>query len=254
MYPILLRIGEYELRAYGLMIALAFIVGTWLGAKEAKRKGFNPDLVYDLLLYAMVFSIIGARLYYVLFSEPSYFFSNPMEIFAVWKGGIAVHGGLLGGLVAAIFFCKMRNIPFWDFADTLTPSLMIGQAIGRGACTLNGCSFGKPTDMPWAVIFTNPDSMAPLNIPLHPTQFYELTGDLILFAVIWSLRKKMNFSGQLFLLYWCLYAILRFIVEQFRGDSLMVGDFRAAQVLSIIIFITAASIYFVRKTNQTVKL
>lgn len=251
MYPILFKIGNFELRAYGLMIALAFITATLLGAKEAKRRGFDPNLIFDFLFYAMIFGILGARIYYVIFADLNWFLKNPFEIIAIWKGGISLHGGLIGGILTAIWFCKKKKILFWQFADLMAPSMIIGQAVGRLACTFNGCSYGRPTDVPWAIMFTNPDAMAPLNIPLHPTQFYELFTDLLIFLFIWILRKRTVVDGQLFLIYGMLYAIARFIIEYFRGDSLLIaGLLPVPQAISIIIFITSFILYMMRITRK----
>jgi len=249
MYPILIQIGEFQVRWYGIMIALAFLAGTLLGTREARRKGYDPDLIYDLLFYAMIGGIGGARLYYVLVSNPAYFFSHPLDIFAIWRGGLALHGGLIGGILAGLWFCKKRGLAFWSFADLLTPSIMLGQAVGRGACTFNGCSYGKPTDLPWAITFTNPASQAPHNIALHPTQFYEMGTDFIIFFAIWNLRKKTRFDGQLFLIYAMTYGVARFILEFFRGDSLMVADrFPVPQVFSVFLFVAVLAAYIWRQS------
>src|SRR3972149_11193986 len=194
MHPIFLQYGSFEIRWYGIMIGLAFLVGTWVGVKEAKRNGYDPELIYDLLFYVMIAGILGARLYYVAASNLSYFIEHPSHILAIWRGGLSLHGGLIGGLFAGIVFCKKRGLGFWSFSDLLTPSIILGQAVGRGACTLNGWSFRKHSDLPWAITFTNPVNPAPHNIPLHPTQFYEMGTDLLIFLVLWTLRKRMRFE------------------------------------------------------------
>jgi phosphatidylglycerol:prolipoprotein diacylglycerol transferase len=251
MFPILIKIGSIELRSYGVMIALAFLVGTWLGAREARRKGFDPELIFDLLFVVMLSSLAGARLYFVLVSEPLEYLRHPWEILAVWKGGMSLHGGLLGGLLAGFWFTRSRRLPFWRFADTVTPAIMLGQAVGRMACVLNGCSYGKPTSLPWAITFTNVNSAAPHNIPLHPTQFYELSTDLALFGVLWLLRKRMRFDGQLFLVYWMSYGLARLFLETFRGDSLLVaGLIPVPQVASAIIILLAGSVYLNRRRAE----
>lgn len=249
MHPILLQIGSLEIRWYGMMIALAFLAGTVLGAYEARRRGYDPGLIYEFLFYVMIAGIAGARLYYVLISNPIYFFKHPLDILAIWRGGLSLHGGLLGGLLVGIGFCRKRHLAFWSFADLLTPSILLGQAVGRGACTLNGCSYGKPTTIPWAVTFTDPAAQAPHNVPLHPAPLYEMASDLVLFLLLWRLRKRMRFDGQLFLTYAALYAAARFILEFFRGDSLTVGGLvPVPQVFSVFLFITALSIYAWRQS------
>lgn len=251
MHPIFLQYGSFEIRWYGIMIGLAFLVGTWVGVKEAKRKGYDPELIYDLLFYVMIAGILGARLYYVVASNPSYFIEHPSQILAIWRGGLSLHGGLIGGLLAGIVFCKKRGLSFFRFSDLLTPSIILGQAVGRGACTLNGCSFGKPSDLPWAITFTNPQAQAPHNIPLHPTQFYEMGTDLLIFLVLWTLRKRMRFEGQLFLVWAITYAVARFILEFFRGDSLLIGRLiPVPQVFSVALLIVAISLYLWRKSQS----
>ncbi len=249
MHPIFLKIGEFQIRWYGVMIALAFLAAALLGAREARRKSHDPELIYDLLVYVMFAGIAGARIYYVLVSNPSYFATHPWDILFIWRGGLSLHGGLIGGILAGLWFCRRRRLAFWSFADLLTPSIVLGQAVGRGACTLNGCSFGKPTDLPWAITFTDPASQAPHNIPLHPTQFYEMGTDVVIFLAMWTLRKKTRFDGQLFLLYAFTYAIARFILEFFRGDSLLVADrFPVPQVFSIFLFILTPTLYVWRSS------
>jgi phosphatidylglycerol:prolipoprotein diacylglycerol transferase len=244
MHPVFLQIGTVEIRWYGVMIALAFLAGTLLGVREARRRGVDPELIYDLLLHVMPAGIAGARLDYILFSNPAYFFHHPSEIAAIWQGGLALHGGLIGGVLAGIWFCRRRRLAFWSFADLLTPSILLGQAVGRGACTLNGCSYGKPTTLPWAVTFTDPAAQAPHNLPLHPTQLYEMASDFAILLFLWHFRKKTRFDGQLFLMYVTLYAAARFILEVFRGDSLKLADlFPVPQVFSLFLFITALAFY-----------
>lgn len=248
MYPIFLKIGPLEIRFYGIMIALAVLTGTVMGVKEAKRRGWDPELIYDFVLYAMIAGIVGARLYYVAASAPLWYLRHPLEIPAVWHGGLSVHGGLLGGLLAGIWFCRKRKIAFWSFADLATPALILAQAVGRGACILNGCSYGKPTTLPWAITFTNPASMAPHDIPLHPTQWYELTTDLMVFSLIWFLRTRTRFPGQLFLIYGVSYGVTRFVLEFFRGDSLLVaGLFPVPQAMSVVLLLASLSFYMAQR-------
>lgn len=254
MFPILIKLGSIEIRSYGVMIALAFVAGLIVGVKEAKRRGVNPDLIHDFLAYAMLGGILGARLYYVAVSEPLWYLSHPGQILAVWKGGLSIHGGIVGGLLAGVWFTRRRRLGFWKFADLLTPSLILGQTIGRLACVLNGCSYGKPApDLPWAVVFTDLNAQAPLGVPLHPTQFYELFTDLGIFLLLWGLRKRLTaFDGQLFLIYGICYGVARFVLEAFRGDSLMLGDFMpVAQAMSLVILAISLALFISRRLTAT---
>ncbi len=234
MYPILLTIGGFHLRAYGTLIAIALLTGAWLAGREASRKDLPPECVQDFVIWATLFGLLGARLYYLTFFSPRVFLEDPLGVFAIWRGGLAIHGALLAGAATAIWYVRRHHLSFWRLADTLAPSVILGQAIGRLACFLNGDAFGIPTTLPWAVTFTNPAAMAPLGVPLHPTQLYEMSLNLVLFGLLWWWRTRVRFDGQLFLLYAGGYGIIRFIVENFRGDQLQyAGGISAAQTLSL---------------------
>ena len=192
------------------------------------------------------------RLYFLSIFDPSIFGEHPGEILAIWNGGLSIQGGLLGGLIAGILFCRARRISFWDFADLLTPSVILGQAVGRVACVLNGCSFGKPTLLPWAVTFTDPRSAAPRDIPLHPTQFYEMGADLLIFLLVWNLRKRTRFGGELFLIWAMAYGGARIFLEMFRGDSLLITpNLPAARLFGLASMAAAAGLFLWRRARTT---
>lgn len=240
MYPILLKIGGFHLRAYGTLIAIALLTGTWLAGREAARKGIPPERVQDFAVWAALFGILGARLYYLAFFSPRVFLEDPLGVLAIWRGGLAIHGAILAGAATAVWYVRRHRLSFWVFVDTLAPAVILGQAIGRLACFLNGDAYGLPTTLPWAVTFTNPESMAPLGVPLHPTQLYEMTLNLALFGLLWWWRTRIRFDGQLFLLYAAGYGFIRFIVEHFRGDQLQYGGgISAAQSLSVLSLVSA---------------
>jgi len=247
MYPVLVTIGSFHLRAYGTLIAIALLTGTWLAGREAARKGIAPERVQDFIVWATLLGLLGARLYYLAFFSPRILLEDPLGILAIWRGGLAIHGALLAGAATAIWYVRRHHLPFWRFADTLAPSVILGQAIGRFACFLNGDAYGIPTRVPWAVTFTNPEAMAPLGVPLHPTQLYEMGLNLLLFALLWWWRTRVRFDGQLFLLYAGGYGIIRFIVENFRGDQLQFGGgISAAQTISLVVLIVAGALIALR--------
>lgn len=247
MYPILLEIGGFHLRAYGTVIAIALLTGLWLAGREATRKGIPAERVQDFAVWAALIGILGARLYYVAFAAPEFFLKDPLGVLAIWRGGLAIHGALVAGAGTAIWYARRHGLPFWRFADVLAPSLILGQAIGRLACFLNGDAFGTPTSVPWAVIFTSPASMAPLGVPLHPTQLYEMGLNLILFGLLWWWRARARFDGQLFLFYAGGYGIIRLMVENFRGDQLQYGaGISAAQTISLLALIAVATLFAIR--------
>ena len=222
MHPVLIQIGPFVIRWYGAMIALACITGLWLAGKEAERKGIGKEKIDVFFLYAIIGAIIGARLYYLAFADLTQFWSNPLSIFAVWQGGLAIHGAILGGLLVGFIYARRKKIPFGKFADTLTPSLILGQAIGRIGCFFNGDAHGYPTSLPWGLVYS-PESPAGQMFPgqpLHPTQLYEMIFNLIIFGIVWKMRNKMKVDGHLFLLYVILYSVTRIFVEHFVWENI----------------------------------
>lgn len=220
MYPILIQVGGFRLHSYGVLVAAALLAAFWVATREARRRGFAPGMVEDLALPVVLAGFIGGRLAYVVGWEPELFWRDPLGILAVWRGGLAIHGALLAGFAAALWFCRRRRVPMWRLADVLAPAIILGQGIGRLGCFLSGDSYGRPTDLPWAVTFTDPNAMAPLGVLLHPVQLYEFALDLVLFGTLWALRKRTVFEGQLFFLYVAGYGAIRLLTETVRGDRL----------------------------------
>jgi len=188
--------GNFTIRWYGVMIAIACFVAVWVAGKEGERKGIDKEKIGEFSLYAIIGAIIGARLYYEVFSNRALLWDNPFSIFFIWQGGLAIHGGILGGLLVSILYTRKKKISFWKFADTVVPSLILGQAIGRIGCFLNGDAHGYPTDMPWGLVYS-PESPAGRMFPgqyLHPTQLYEMLFNTIIFSILWKLRKMKWYS------------------------------------------------------------
>lgn len=234
MYPVLFQFGNFELRSYGVIVVLSFLLALWLSSKEAERKGLDPKLIQDFALYALFGGVVGARIYFVLFSEPGYFLQHPLEILAVWHGGIGVIGSLLGGALVAIWYCRRNHISFLKFGDILVPGIALGQTVGQFACLLNGDSYGRPTNLPWAITYTDPRSLAPLNIPLHPIELYEMAAYFLVFLLVWKIRKRYSIDGFIFFIYLAGYGMARFLVDIFRGDPAIFGwAIQAAQVFGV---------------------
>jgi phosphatidylglycerol---prolipoprotein diacylglyceryl transferase len=248
MYPILFQLGHFEFRSYGVIVATAFFVGLWLATKEGEEKGLSRAHVQDFVTYALIGGIIGARLYYVIFSQPDYFLQNPLRVFAIWQGGIGVIGSLLGGLVVALWYTRRKNISFLRFADALAPAIPLGQTIGQFACLFNGDSYGKPTNLPWAITYTDPRSLALLNIPLHPIEIYEMIAYFLVFLLVWKTRNSYKADGLSFLTYLAGYGVARFFVEFFRGQpAIFAWNIPAAQVFSVMLILgSVAGFYLLR--------
>lgn len=238
--PILVQIGPITIRWYGLLIASAVLIGVNLSQYLAKRRKVNPDLLGDLAIWLVIAAIPAARLYYVLFEWEQYA-QTPERIIAIWEGGIAIHGAILGGIVAALIFARLKRISFWQLTDLVAPSLILGQAIGRWGNFFNSEAFGGPTDLPWKLYI--PPSQRPPEYAnfeyFHPTFLYESLWDLMVFGILLTLffrglQGKLRLKvGTLFMVYLVAYSLGRFWIEGLRTDSLMLGSLRIAQVVSL---------------------
>lgn len=276
MNPVFLKIGSFELHYYGLMYALAFIVGTFLAKKMAKERNFDEKIIDDYAFVAIISGLIGGRLYYVLFNL-DYYLSYPLEIPAVWHGGMAIHGGIIGGIIGTFIYGKIKKINPFLLGDYAAAPFILGQAIGRIGNLMNGEIHGVPTFTPFSVIFsikpkfsewyayyqnlsvlekinfpdlvpwglvfplTSPAGQEFPNLALHPAMVYELILNFIAFCIIWFiLRKKENLAvGTMWWTYIILYSINRIIVSFFRAEDLMILGIRAPHLVSFIMIVIA---------------
>ena len=227
MYPTLINLGMFSIHTYGLFIAIGFLAGMLLARREALRVSLNPEKITDLTFYLLIAAIVGSRLFYV-FTVPEAFLKNPLEIFKIWNGGLVFFGGFIAALATALIFMKKYSLPIWPTCDLLAPSLALGHFFGRLGCFFAGCCYGKQCDLPWAVSFNHPDSLAPLGVLLHPTQLYSAMSNLMIFSILWFWRRRKKFDGQIFWIYILLYGTLRSLIEQLRDD------FRGAAVFDVL--------------------
>jgi phosphatidylglycerol:prolipoprotein diacylglycerol transferase len=237
-------------RSYGFMLMIGFAAGTLLAMREAKRKGMEPEVILDFAIWALLASIVTARLVYVMLNPESYE-ERPTDVFKLWGGGLSFHGGLIGGVIALIVFCHRRKLSFWTMSDVITPSVPLGYALTRFGCFLNGCCYGAPTDLPWACVFPDDHNQGLNTPPSHPTQIYSLLLSLVVFGVLWGVRQRMSFSGQLFCLYLIFYSVERFIIEFFRkgatAEPFMRTSITQAQAASLALIVLAALMWRTRK-------
>jgi phosphatidylglycerol:prolipoprotein diacylglycerol transferase len=217
MYPILLKIGPINIYTYGSLLCLAFLAALWVAAREAQRLSISPGRIWDLGLYILVAAVVGARVLEVLLNLPRYM-EKPLDIVKVWDGGLAFQGGLILAFFTALIYIRRHDLPVWSTLDVLALGIPLGQSIGRIGCFMAGCCYGRPTDLPWGVTFTHPESLGPLGVKVHPTQLYESLLILGVFAVLYYLRTRKRFEGQLLGTYFLLAGLVRFGVEFFRGD------------------------------------
>ena len=199
MYPEVWHWGFLHVRSYGLMLAIAFLVGTWLGLREAKRYGMDEDRFLTVILFTLIGSIFGARLLYVMEHIGDYR-EQWGSVLALWQGGLTLYGGVVAGTIVGLWMAKRQGLPVWRVADALAPSIAIGTAFGRVGCFLNGCCYGRPTNLPWGVVYP-PDTFPGLEFgatPIHPSQLYFSLASLVLFIVAWTVRKRVVVPGVLF--------------------------------------------------------
>jgi phosphatidylglycerol---prolipoprotein diacylglyceryl transferase len=252
MHPVLIRFGDISIYTYGFFIAVGFVVGILLAKKEAARVGIDPDLIMDLSFYIIISAIVGSRLFYVL-TMPETYLKKPLEIFKIWNGGLVFYGGFILALITAIFFIVKRKAPLWKTADIFAPSVAIGQFFGRLGCFSAGCCYGKICDLPWAVTFRHPESLAPIGIPLHPSQLYHALGNFLIFAILQKMKNKKKFHGQLFWTYVALDGGIRCFLEIFRGDfrgQIFLNLFSLSQVIgALMILIGIAMLTALKRQN-----
>ncbi len=270
-----LNLGFITIRWYGFLISVSVLIGLFVSKKLAKARNINPDYISEILPSLIIFSIIGARAYYVIFEWRKYsgenfftsleLFNNTIQIpsfFAVWEGGIAIHGGLIGGLISIIYFCKSKKINLKTFIDILIPSIILGQSIGRWGNFFNNEAFGVPTNLPWKLFI--PIQNRPLEFLnyefFHPTFLYESLWNLSIFIILIITFNKQNKTdffrpGFISCLYLISYSFGRFWIEGLRTDPLCIGGLppfcdggiRMAQFISIFLFSSGLiGIFFLR--------
>lgn len=240
MNPIAFEVFGIAVRWYGILISTGMIIGTILAIRETKRLGLDENLIIDFILVMIPAAIVGARLYYVIFNW-SYYNGDIMQMINLRQGGLAIHGGVIGGVIAGLIYARVKDIGFWQLADIISPSLILGQAIGRWGNFVNKEAHGGPTDLPWGIVVDG--------VKVHPTFLYESLWNFGIFIFLMKYRKNKKFDGELFYLYLILYSVGRFFIEGMRTDSLMLGPLRVAQVLSLSL-ILIFTFLLLRKRNK----
>ncbi|AMR51848.1 MULTISPECIES: prolipoprotein diacylglyceryl transferase [Bacillus] len=249
--PIALQLGPLSVHWYGIIIGAGALLGLWMAMRESEKRGLKKDIFIDLVLFAIPIAIICARAYYVLF-EWSYYSEHPGVIIKTWKGGIAIHGGLIGAIATGIVFSKVRGISFWKLADIAAPSILLGQAIGRWGNFINQEAHGEAVSRSFLESLHLPDFI--INQMYIDGQYYNPT---FLYESLWSfagvlillLLRRVNLRrGNLFLTYVIWYSIGRYFIEGMRTDSLMLtSQLRIAQVISIVLIVLAIILMIFRR-------
>lgn len=250
--PIALNFGPFHVRWYGIFIASAVLIAVYLSMKEAQRQKLNKDYLYDLILWAIPISIISARCYYVIF-QWSYYAQHPSEIIAIWDGGIAIYGALIGGGIFMYWFCKNHGLNIWQIFDIAAPTVIMAQGIGRWGNFMNQEAFGANTSLTFLEHLHLPNfiiqQMFIDGFYCQPTFLYESIWDLSGFALLMIMRHsdKLFKRGEIFLAYVMWYSFGRFFTEGMRTDSLMFGPLRISQILSIFLFFGAMGLMIYRR-------
>ena len=254
------ELGPITIYWYGVIIVTGVFIGLYLATKEADRLGLKKDLIVDLIVFAIPIAIVSARIYYVIFEWNQYVNGPWWQVFAVWNGGIAIHGALIGSVITAIIYTRVKKASFWQLADILAPSLILGQAIGRWGNFMNQEAHGGPIS---EAAYTNFHQYLPdfiMNqmwidgVTYHPTFLYESFWNMVVFIFLLVLRRYNPLRGEVFLSYVITYSIGRFFVEGMRTDSLYIGEIRVAHLISILLVVgTVALIVYRRKSGQAKK-
>jgi len=245
MHPILIELGPLSIKTYGFFIAVAFLAGVGLALRESRRLGYDPQLILDLAFYMIIAAIVGSRLFYIV-GHLSYYRQNPLDMLKVWQGGLTFYGGFILAVAVCAWMMRRHHLGIWPVFDIFAPSLALGNVFGRIGCFFAGCCYGTPCSLPWAVTFRDPQSLAPLHTPLHPTQLYAAGAALLIFLVLFGLRTKKIFDGQLTIIWVFLYSASRLATELFRGDvrgDLLFNTYPASQVLAALLTVAALVLY-----------
>ena len=254
MFPDLFSIGPLTIHTYGLFVALGFVTALFVTVRLSKTQGLETQQVMDFSFVTIIWGIIGSRLMFVVMNF-SYFKVHPSDIFKIWEGGLVFSGGLIAAILAGLWYSRRHDLSFWQLGDLYAPGIAIGQGIGRIGCFMAGCCFGRATDRLWGVVFTDPNSLAPLHIALHPTQLYSFLSGLVIFLILLFLYLKKKYDGQVLLWFLILHSTGRLMIERFRGDDrgLIPGtEMSVTQLVAIVVLIASVVVLYTIKSKKQI--
>ncbi|MDP8218238.1 MAG: prolipoprotein diacylglyceryl transferase [Candidatus Theseobacter exili] len=258
MFPKLLEIGTISIYSYGCFMAIAFLLAIWLAVHRAKSCGANPQYILDLGLISLIFGIVGGRLFYVVLNI-KYFLESPGQIAMIHKGGLVFYGGLLLALSGCWVYLKIKKESFLEYSDICTPSIVIGHAVGRIGCFLNGCCYGGPTSLPWGVTFPEgslPSAVFGVGHCIHPVQIYSATALLLMYVFLSYMFKKRQYRGEILFLYLLIYGFVRFLIEFGRADlpKTTLGWMSPTQAFAVIVFLVGfVGLYAIRAAGTKIR-
>jgi phosphatidylglycerol:prolipoprotein diacylglycerol transferase len=252
MFPNLLSIGPFSLYTYGLFVAAGIFAGLMITVKIGKTEGIAAQQIMDMGVIMILSALLGSRAMYVLMNLSRYR-ENPLDVLRIWQGGLVFSGGVILAAAAMLWYSKQHRLSLRKIGDLWSPAVAIGQGIGRIGCFMAGCCFGTPTDLRLGVVFTHPDSLAPLNVPLHPTQIYSAISGFTIFLILLGLYHHRKFEGQIFLWFLILHSTARLFIERFRGDDrgiLLNSSMSITQFVTILLLAAAVLTLMLLKRTE----
>jgi phosphatidylglycerol:prolipoprotein diacylglycerol transferase len=252
-----LSIGPLTVRFYGIILMSGAVAGAFLARREAKRRGYDPEIVWDLFIYLLIGGIIGARVWHILTPSPStgvttaWYLSHPLDALAVWKGGLGIPGAIIGGLIALYFYSRRTGVNFAEWTDIGAPGLALGQAIGRWGNFVNQELYGAPTSLPWKIFIAPEKRLAGyLDVEYyHPLFLYESLWNLMnMFLLLWISRRFGDSlkNGDIFLTYLVVYPLGRFLLDFLRLDASLVGGININQTIMAVVAVCAGLVLYLR--------
>jgi len=246
VHPILFKIGPFTVYTFGVMVAIGIVCAYFILIKLGEREGIDKNTLSDLMIWTVVSGFIGARVFFFLYN-PQYFKSF-WRIFYFWEGGLVWYGGFLFGFATALFLAKKWNIPIWKTADIAVIAGEVGLAFGRIGCTMAGCCYGKECHSRFAIVFKDPHSAAPLNVPLYPTEPVSAAANFLIAGILYLLYRKRKAPGEIFGFYFIFYGIFRFLIEFWRATPKeFFGMLSNNQILSVFMVLFGIAVVIYRR-------
>ncbi|MBU4225234.1 MAG: prolipoprotein diacylglyceryl transferase [Chloroflexi bacterium] len=248
--PFIFSIGHFALRWYSLIVVTAIVVGVWLTAREAERKGFKKGDIYDAAMWIILGGLVGARLFHVLDHWSDVFAANPISALYIWEGGLAIWGALAGGLLTMAILAWRKGWRLSSLLDAAAPGVVLAQAVGRVACVITGDAMGKPTTGPFGFAYTNPNAMVPeLGVYYTPMPVYEIIVNLGIFVLLWQLRKRRWPDGMLFLVYLSLYSLERLLLGFTSSYRIIAWGMTQSQIVALVGLAVALPLIILLRTK-----
>ena len=257
MFPKLFDLGPIGVYTYGVLLAAAYLVALQVGMVRARARGLDADRVMDLGIYCIISALVGAKLLLIIVDFGDYW-EDPARLVTIVRSGGVYYGGFILAVTVAFWFIRRHRLPLWTTCDVFAPGIVLAQAVGRIGCLMAGCCYGRPTDLPWGITFTNPlaaaNSGTPLGVALHPTQLYESAAALLILGILLvSERRGRSFPGRTFWSYLLLYPAARFFIEFYRGDprGTVLDLVSTSQFISLLLIPTSIVMLIILGRSQT---